>query len=189
MPELRYRLFRSTSLALLGRKNSALKTNGEILLLVLALLASSGCQPSTTNPVTSIQQVDPQLLTERGQILFIADSTIGQQLAKRQGKPCLLFFTAEWCTFCHQMEATAFADPAIGKLAKQFICVLVDADREPDVCRKYAINGFPTVQFLAADGRKLHRLVGMQSTPQLATGMQAALERMAWLDHAGRTRR
>ncbi len=167
-----------------------MKTNfANHLLIVLALLASSGCQPSTTNPVTSLQQVDPKLLVEHGQLRFVADSTIGQQLAKQLGKPCLLFFTAEWCTFCHQMEATAFADPTIGELAKQFVCVLVDADREPGVCRDFAIDGYPTVQFLAADGRRLHRLVGRQSTPQLATGMQAALERLAWLENAGQTRR
>ncbi len=159
------------------------------MLIALALLASSGCQPSTTKPITNLQQVDTQLLTEHGQILFIADSTIGQQLAKQQGKPCLLFFTAEWCTYCHQMEEAAFADHTIGQLAKNFVCVLVDADREPALCRQYAINGFPTVQFLAPDGRKLHRLVGMQSTPQLATGMQAALERMAWLDNLEPLRR
>jgi len=74
------------------------------LLLVLALLAGSGCQPSTTNSVTTLQQVDPQRLIEHGPILFIADSTIGLPLAKQQEKPCLLFFTAEWCTFCHQIK-------------------------------------------------------------------------------------
>ncbi len=167
----------------MGRKNPALKNYIANLLLIVPLLASSGCQPAATNPITTLQQVDPQLLVERGQLRFVADSKTGQQLAKHQRKPCLLFFTAEWCTFCHQMETTAFADPTIGKLAEQFVCVLVDADREPDVCREYAIEGFPTVQFLAADGRRLHRLVGRQSTPQLATGMQAALERMAWLDN------
>ena len=146
------------------------------------LLAGVGCQPTSTNPVLSIEQIDPLFLVERGLIQFVSDSSLGCQLAKQQGLPCLLFFTAEWCTFCHQMEATAFADPAIGKLAKSFVCVLVDADREPDFCQKYDIDGFPTVQFLAADGRRLRRLVGRQSATDLAAGMQAALERMAWLE-------
>ncbi len=164
--------------------------------LALLLLAVVGCQPGPTTPGNGVsgnvlQQVDPQLLVQRGQLQFVTDSKVGSQLAKQQGLPCLLFFTAEWCTFCHQMEATAFADPAIGKLAKNFVCVLVDADREPDFCQKYEIDGFPTVQFLAADGRRLHRLVGRQSAVDLTAGMQAALERMAWLDQrpAGRFQR
>jgi len=92
-------------------------------------------------------------------------------------------------TFCHQMEATAFVDPVIKKLAESFVCVLVDADREPAVCQHYSIEGYPTIQFLAADGRQLHRLVGRQSSPKLAAGMRAALERLAWLDNVGRNKR
>lgn len=149
----------------------------------ILLLAGLGCQPGSTDSSNPLQQVDPELLVDRGQLRFVADSTIGQQLAKQQGKPCLLFFTAEWCTYCHQMEATAFTDPTVGKLAQEFVCVLVDADREPGVCREYAIEGFPTVQFVGVDGRKLHRLVGRQSTRQLVSGMQSALERIAWLDN------
>jgi len=163
----------------------------QALLIGFLLPANFGCQPSRTDPVNALQKIDPQLLTERGLLRFVTDSTIGLQLAKRQGLPCLLFFTAEWCTFCHQMEATAFADPTIGDLAKNFVCVLVDADQEPKICQEYAIRGYPTVQFLAADGRRLHRLVGRQSTPKLAAGMQAALERLAWLnnENAGRNKR
>jgi len=162
--------------------------NSQITAISLLLLASLGCQPGSTGSASALQQVDPQLLVERGQLRFVADSTVGRELAKQQGLPCLLFFTAEWCTYCHQMEATAFEDPTIGKLAKQFVCVLVDADREPEVCREYTVEGYPTIQFLAADGRRLHRLVGRQPTSKLMAGMQAALERVAWLDDAERTR-
>ena len=78
---------------------------------------------------------------------------------------------------------------SIGKLAEQFVCVLVDADREPVFCRQYSIRGYPTVQFLAADGRRLHRLVGRQSSSKLAAGMQAALQRLAWLENTEQKRR
>lgn len=162
-----------------------------ILLCMLAvqLGATVGCQQSTSSPGDALATVDPQLLVTRGQIRFVADAQTGLQLAAQQRLPCLLFFTAEWCTFCHQMEETAFVDPAIGQLANNFICVRVDADREPQLCQQLGIRGYPTVQFVAADGRKLHQLVGRQSTPQLAAGMQAALERLAWLDDAAGKRR
>ncbi len=150
--------------------------------LLCLLLACLGCQHNASDANTSIEEVDPQLLTERGGVRFVADSQVGLQLARAQGSPCLLFFTAEWCTFCQQMEETALADPAVQKAAEQFVCVLVDADREPEVCQQFAVRGYPTVQFLGADGRKLHSLVGRQSPTQLESGMQAALQRLAWLD-------
>lgn len=156
------------------------------LALLFSVIALVGCQDNVTQRDTGLSTVDPQWIVDRGGVQFVADSVVGLELAARQKRPCLLFFTAEWCTYCHQMEETAFVDPKIKQLAEQFVCVLVDADREPTVCREYAVRGYPTVQFLAADGRKLHSLMGRQSTSQLASGMQAALERLAWLEN-GRT--
>jgi len=153
------------------------------------MLANTGCQPSDTKSGAALAQVGSSVLVQRGLIHFIADSTRGRQLAKQQGLPCLLFFTAEWCTYCRQMETTTFADPTISKLAQRFVCVLVDADREPEVCRQFAIDGYPTVQFLTNNGRSLHRLVGRQPPREFAAGMQAALERFAWLEHAESLRR
>lgn len=171
-------------------KKNSLKICAANWLLILALvLASYGCQRNSNEAVNSLADVDQQHLVQRGQIQFLTDSTIGRQLAKQQGRPCLLFFTAEWCTYCHQMEEAAFADEKIQSLAKNFVCVMVDADREPQLCQQLSISGYPTVQFLAADGRQLHRLVGRQPAPKLAAGMQAALERLAWLDGAGRNQR
>jgi len=147
-----------------------------VLASCLFAVGGVGCQPTATPPATASQST-----TQRGQLQFVTDSSAGRQLATQQGRPCLLFFTAKWCTFCHQMEATTFTDPAITKLADNFVCVLVDADREPDVCREFAVRGYPTVLFIAADGRQLHRLEGRQPASKLAAGMHAALERVAWL--------
>ena len=139
-----------------------------------------GCSDST----------GPQLVSQHGNLQFVHDAAAGRQLARQQSLPCLLFFTAEWCTYCHKMEEDAFVDARVASLAEQFVCVLVDADREAEVCQQFGINGYPTVLFVSADGRQLHRLVGLQSASQLARGMQAALQRLAWLDnitpaHAG----
>lgn len=153
------------------------------LSITCLMLAYTGCQQGAVDSGQSLNDIDPQLLVERGGLQFVADSKIGLQLAAQRKSPCLLFFTAEWCTYCHQMEETAFVDPSIRALAEKFVCVLVDADREPEVCRQFAVRGYPTVQFLSAEGRRLQSLVGRQSTSQLATGMQAALQRLAWLDN------
>ncbi|MGI9457826.1 MAG: thioredoxin family protein, partial [Aeoliella sp.] len=129
----------------------------------------------------ALSDVAPRLIERHGQLHFVRDPAAGYKAAAEHGLPCLLFFTAEWCTYCHQMEATAFADGTVRSLAEGFVCILVDADREPNLCRHYGVSGFPTIQFIAADGRILHRLVGRQSAASLATGMRAASKRYAWL--------
>ena len=154
------------------------------LVVVLAVAVSgTGCnQPQGDGE--SHGNVSPHLLHQVGTIQFVKDPATGFQLAAERNLPCLLFFTAKWCTYCHDMQETAFVDPTIGELAEGFICIEVDADREKRLCQRYRVAGFPTVQFIAADGRALHRLVGKQSANSLATGMRAASQRFAWLSGA-----
>lgn len=150
----------------------------------LALLAvlGSGCGLLVDDAVPlALQEVPSRLVERHGSLHFVLDPAVGCQVAARQGLPCLLFFTAEWCTYCHQMEDSAFRDADVHFLAEGFVCILVDADCEPQLCENYGVSGFPTVQFIAADGRSLHKLVGRQSAAELATGMRAASKRFAWL--------
>lgn len=151
------------------------------LTLVLAVsLAVAGCSQQP-NSDARLGNVPSHQIRQVGSIQFVKDPALGFQIAAERDLPCLLFFTASWCTYCHEMQQTAFVDPTIGELAKGFICVEIDANRDQQLCQRYRVKGFPTVQFIAADGRALHRLVGKQSAGSLATGMRAASQRFAWL--------
>jgi thiol:disulfide interchange protein len=152
-------------------------------LLVAALTSLClGCGQSGTESKSDVlAQLDPQFVEQHGQLYFVNDVKAGCQLAAERGMPCLFFFTAEWCTFCHRMADTAFSDTRVGQLGQNFVCVIVDADRDADMCRYFAITGFPTVEFVSPQGHSLHRLVGQQSPSDLAMGMQAALGRFAWM--------
>ncbi len=115
----------------------------------------------------------------RGNLTFVDGYAQGLQRAQAEHKPMLVFFTAEWCHFCHQMADEAFTSPQVVTLAQQFICVLVDADAEPDVCRQLRVQAFPTVQFVSARGTPLNRVVGKKPGHQLMIAMQAALQSVA----------
>lgn len=121
----------------------------------------------------------------RGGLQFVAGYHRGFELARNQHKPMLVFFTAEWCTYCHQMEADAFKQDPVVSLSKQFVCILVDADCEPNVCRDFRVKGYPTIQFLSPRGVPLNRVTGKQPGPQLVMQMQAALQAVARRDGAG----
>jgi len=159
-----------------------------VLLSGVALLALLGCGRGGSDAVpVALGEVAPNLIERHGNLHFVRDPAVGYQTAARHGLPCLLFFTAEWCTYCHQMEAAAFTDDAVGTLANGFVCILIDADREPALCRHYGVSGFPTIQFTAPDGRMLHRLVGRQTAAKLATAMRAASKRYAWITGSATT--
>ncbi len=98
----------------------------------------------------------------------------------------LVFFTAEWCQFCHQMADEAFTHPQVVRLSEQFVCILVDADREPEVCRQFQVTGYPTIQFLSPRGVPLERIVGKKPGHQVMMAMQAALQNVARRDSTKR---
>ena len=115
----------------------------------------------------------------RGNLRFIEGYRQGYQQAVSESKPMLLFFTAEWCHYCHQMANEAFTHPQVVGLSANFVCVLIDADAEPDVCRQFQITGYPTIQFVSPRGVPLERVVGKQPGHQLMMAMQAALQNVA----------
>ncbi len=120
----------------------------------------------------------------RGHLNFVEGYAEGYSQAVRQSKPMLLFFTAEWCHFCHQMADEAFTHPQVVSLSEHFVCILVDADAEHDVCRQFQVTGYPTIQFLSPRGVPLERIVGKKPGHQLMMAMQAALQNVARRDDA-----
>jgi thiol-disulfide isomerase/thioredoxin len=121
----------------------------------------------------------PPAAGTKAKMPFVKGYARGSQQATATGKPMLVFFTADWCHHCHQMADEAFVNPQVVGLADRFVCVLVDADAEPEVCKQFRVQYYPTVQFLSVRGMPLNRLVGRKPTDQVTTAMQAALQNVA----------
>jgi thiol-disulfide isomerase/thioredoxin len=135
--------------------------------------ATTRTQPVTPEPPA------PPTRAARGKLRFVDGFERGYAVAKGTSKPMLLFFTAEWCHYCHQMADEAFSNPQVVRLSENFVCVLVDADREAQVCKQFKVTGYPTIQFLSPRGIPLERLVGKKPGHQLMIAMQAALQNVA----------
>src|SRR6185437_3902200 len=101
-----------------------------------ALLLAGGCEVRSSSvaddePTSQApgDEFDAAVLpagiaVNRGGIQFINGYHRGLELAREQQLPALVFFTAEWCTYCRQMEADAFTQDSVVELSKQFVCVL-----------------------------------------------------------------
>ena len=130
-------------------------------------------------PASAQQRAAHGTRVARGSLRFVEGYQQGYRQAVDEGKPMLLFFTAEWCQFCHQMADEAFTHPQVVSLSGHFVCVLVDADSEPEICRQFEVTGYPTIQFLSPRGVPLQRVVGKKPGHQLMMAMQAALQNVA----------
>jgi len=146
--------------------------------IVCLLLASDAIRnrayESDIHPVLS--ELDPSKVVRKGRLQFVRDFELGQKLAVEKKMPRFYFFTASWCGLCRQMEKDAFVAPKIKRLADRFICVVIDADRQPEICQRRRVTGLPTIQIFSTEGTLLHHLEGLQSADALAAAMQMALE-------------
>jgi thioredoxin-like negative regulator of GroEL len=146
-------------------------------LLAAVLLAGCDSASEEVNSIVPLPASPPAVA--RGHIRFVDGYARGIEQANREGKPMLLFFTAQWCEFCHQMANEAFVQEPVVGLSDRFVCILVDADREPQVCKQFQVRGYPTIQFLSPLGLPLNRVVGKKPGHQLVMEMHAALQAVA----------
>ncbi|HTU24167.1 MAG TPA: thioredoxin family protein [Pirellulales bacterium] len=153
----------------------------------IGLLASVlvGCE-AATEPAPAPQASAPaapseaaQTAVAHGLLHFSAGYRQALLEAERENKPLLLFFTAQWCKYCHQMAGEAFTNPQVVSLSEKFVCVLIDADSAPEVCREFHVSAFPTVQFVSPQGMPLNRIEGKRPGQQVMLAMQAALQTAA----------
>ncbi len=144
---------------------------------MLALAFAGGCRQEAATTTAATEPAQPKLA--QGRITFVEGFTQGCEQARQQSKPMLVFFTAHWCHYCHAMAEDALSQESVVSRADQFVCVLVDADAEPEVCRQFRVRGYPTVQFLSPQGVPLNRVTGKQPAHLLVMEMQAALQAVA----------
>ncbi len=81
--------------------------------------------------------------------------------AALEGAPTVLFFTATWCGFCHQMERTTLSNASVRSRLEPFGRIKLDFDQQTDLVARYQITGVPAFVMVNARGEEIARLVGM----------------------------
>lgn len=93
-------------------------------------------------------------------------SELRQSMAEANGKPSLLYVTADWCVTCAVIDRTVLGDPAVRALLSGFNLVKLDvSDNTPaqrEIMQSLKVVGPPTMMFVDAAGREAEgtRLVG-----------------------------
>jgi thioredoxin:protein disulfide reductase len=85
-----------------------------------------------------------------------------QEMAKREGRPLLIDFTAAWCLACKELDKVTFAAPDVNVEAGRFLAVKVDATNQDDpkvesTLERFGVKGLPTVLVFDSRGKEAKR--------------------------------
>ncbi len=85
--------------------------------------------------------------------------------------PIILYFHADWCGFCADLEAETFKNPDIISTAVDFFSVKIDGDDSPSLVKKFDVEGYPTVVFINTSGEEYNRIKGYVGPGDFMTAM------------------
>ena len=115
-------------------------------------------------------------------IKSVADLQREIQIASSQGKPVMLDFYADWCTYCKEYERSVFPDPAVQRALSNVVLLQanVTANDEVDkaLLRHLSIPAPPAILFFDHKGqeRRGYRLVGEKNAAEFRAHVEKAVQ-------------
>ena len=84
--------------------------------------------------------------------------------AKKENKMVMMDCYTTWCGPCKMLKKEVFVDKTLGDyMNAKYVCVAMDYENGegPAISQMYPVDGYPTLYFLDASGRKKNTMVGV----------------------------
>src|ERR1700712_2697867 len=132
------------------------------------LSLSLGCRPELRAPV-AVQGSEPQWLDW-------SDAAFAR--ARQEHKLILISLQADFCHWCHVMNATTYRDPRVlALLAEHFVVLRADEASRPDLRERYAAYGWPATALLTPDAQPIVNLRGHQPAARFAALLEQLVDK------------
>jgi len=110
------------------------------------------------------------------QVSWLTSYEEAMTAARKNKQPVMIDFYADWCHWCGELDDNTYVDKDVAALAQKFVSLKIDADVEKELSSRYKVVGLPTILFIDADGREIHRVVGYRPPGDFVKEMNSALE-------------
>ncbi len=103
------------------------------------------------------------------------------EAVKTAARPVMLYFYADWCAPCHQLDHFTFSDQRVQELSESFRLLKADLSdprhsRSAALIERYQLSGIPVITFLkGGEELKKLRFFGFLSPEALLEKMQKVL--------------
>ncbi len=145
------------------------------------LAAMVFCSSPPPDPAPAVEAESPSISWQN------FESTLLEQ-AKQEGQPVMIYFHADWCVPCIELDRYTFRDTRVSESAESFIRTKVDWTEYASVDdqleseaallkEQYTIYGLPTIVFIDAEGNEVaeSRVVGYLDPEDFILQMERVL--------------
>lgn len=81
--------------------------------------------------------------------------------SQSQNRTLMIVFDQDSCVYCDLFKSDVLSNPQVQKeLNENYVVLLVDINKNPDIAAKYKVYGTPTTQFIDSSGRQIHKIEG-----------------------------
>ena len=108
------------------------------------------------------------------------DETAARDEAKKLGRPVFLFFTADWCHWCHVMEEQTLTTPQVVKLlSEKFVLFKADYDQRRDLVARFRVKGVPAMVVGDPDLNHTEKSGGFMPLDVFTAWIEDAMEKVS----------
>lgn len=110
-----------------------------------------------------------------GDIAWARNYEAGLAQARSERKPLLFSFHTPGCGWCKKMDAETYTDPQVLSLARRFVCIRLDSERDTSAVARYGVFEYPTLLIADPEGQTLARVSSYVPPERLASALQETL--------------
>jgi thiol-disulfide isomerase/thioredoxin len=129
-----------------------------LLLAIVAIAppAAAAAPSAVTARLDSLARAEWRVRWQKGPV----DSALSR--ARVAGRPAFLDFYADWCVPCRWMDRAVYTDPLLAEVAEDVAMIRIDIETPEGraLAARFDVRLYPTLVFLAADGREALRWPG-----------------------------